>query len=102
MDYESLVKAIHKTPRTQKPALLIAVIDACELGSVFRHNGGLEEFIQKAIRRDYTCANCGEAFMERHLREGTIPTHDYPKPCRSLCPGSGCLPLETAPAQKGP
>lgn len=34
-----------------------------------------------------TCPHCGEAFTK--LKDGKIPTHDFPKPCRSVCKGSG-------------
>lgn len=33
------------------------------------------------------CPNCGELFIK--LKDGKIPTHDFPKPCRSVCRGSG-------------
>lgn len=33
------------------------------------------------------CANCGEPFAK--LNDGAIPTHDFPKPARSVCRGSG-------------
>lgn len=31
------------------------------------------------------CPHCGELFPDA---AELIPTHDYPKPCRSVCPGS--------------
>lgn len=34
-----------------------------------------------------TCPHCGEKFTS--LKDGSIPTHDFPRPCRSVCPGSG-------------
>lgn len=38
------------------------------------------------------CPHCGELFGYRALMKsaiaGKIPTHDYQKPCRSVCPGS--------------
>src|SRR5690242_7707777 len=34
-----------------------------------------------------TCPNCGEGFTK--LKDGKIPTHDFPKPCRSVCRGTG-------------
>jgi uncharacterized Zn-finger protein len=34
-----------------------------------------------------TCPYCGEKFTK--LKDGKIPTHDFPKPCRSVCRGSG-------------
>jgi endogenous inhibitor of DNA gyrase (YacG/DUF329 family) len=33
------------------------------------------------------CPHCGQAFTK--LKDGKIPTHDYPKPCRVVCRGSG-------------
>jgi ribosomal protein L37AE/L43A len=33
------------------------------------------------------CPHCGERFTK--LKEGMIPTHDFPKPCRMVCRGSG-------------
>lgn len=33
------------------------------------------------------CPHCGELFKK--LLNSEIPTHDFPKPCRSVCPGSG-------------
>jgi hypothetical protein len=34
------------------------------------------------------CPHCGEVF-KRHGFSSLIPTHDFPKPCRAVCPGSG-------------
>lgn len=45
------------------------------------------------------CQHCGEELVLRP--EGTIPTHDFPKPCRSVCPGSGQLPAIPTPAEQG-
>jgi hypothetical protein len=36
------------------------------------------------------CPHCGEIFKMRS--DALIPTHDFPKPCRSVCPGSGQYP----------
>jgi uncharacterized Zn-finger protein len=33
------------------------------------------------------CPYCGERFAK--LRDGKIPTHDFPKPARAVCRGSG-------------
>jgi len=33
-----------------------------------------------------TCPHCGKEF--KSLKEGRIPTHDYPPPCRAVCRGS--------------
>lgn len=34
-----------------------------------------------------TCPHCGEKFTS--LKDGKIPTHDFPRPCRQVCRGSG-------------
>jgi len=34
------------------------------------------------------CPHCGELFAPE-IMTGLIPTHDFPKPCRTVCPGSG-------------
>lgn len=34
----------------------------------------------------YKCPECGALFTA--LTDGLIPTHDHPKPCRRVCPGS--------------
>lgn len=36
------------------------------------------------------CPHCGEEFTK--LKDGKIPTHDFPRPCRSVCRGSGQQP----------
>jgi membrane protease subunit (stomatin/prohibitin family) len=36
------------------------------------------------------CPHCGDMVPLRE--EGTIKTHDFPKPCRSVCPGTGQRP----------
>lgn len=38
-----------------------------------------------------TCPHCGEQFAKLRA-DGTIPTHDFPKPCRSVCRGAGKQP----------
>lgn len=35
------------------------------------------------------CPHCGELFR---YNVRLIPTHDFPKPCRMVCPGSGQIP----------
>ena len=35
----------------------------------------------------YMCPHCGELFDAR-VSSTLIPTHDFPRPCRSVCPGS--------------
>ncbi len=37
-----------------------------------------------------TCPHCGEQFTK--LKDGKIPTHDFPRPCRAVCRGSGQQP----------
>jgi hypothetical protein len=34
------------------------------------------------------CPHCGELFYASELRDSLIPTHDFPQPCRAVCPGS--------------
>jgi len=41
-----------------------------------------------------TCPHCGEEFSA--TTGGKIITHDWPRPCRQVCPGSGQLPKQTA------
>jgi uncharacterized Zn-finger protein len=36
------------------------------------------------------CPLCGERFEK--LKDGKIPTHDFPKPCRAVCRGTGQQP----------
>ena len=45
------------------------------------------------------CPNCGE-LLEPVLKRGVpvVPTHDFPRPCRAVCPGSGQLPREPSDA----
>jgi ribosomal protein L37AE/L43A len=52
------------------------------------------------------CPHCGESFNK--LKNGKIPTHDFPKPCRQVCRGSGLDPRDgdaplykDDPAQEG-
>lgn len=35
------------------------------------------------------CPHCGKLFVGLPPQ---VPTHDYPPPCRSVCPGSGQVP----------
>lgn len=45
------------------------------------------------------CPNCGEEFTK--LPGGKIPTHDFPRPCRRVCPGAGQSPRrQNAPLWK--
>ena len=39
------------------------------------------------MSKQAACPHCGEGFAK--LNKGQIPTHDYPRPCRRVCPGSG-------------
>lgn len=39
----------------------------------------------------YQCPHCGEQFPAEQC-DGLIPTHDFPRPCRAVCPGSGQTP----------
>lgn len=34
------------------------------------------------------CPHCGKLFAAEELVRGLVPSHDYPEPCRSSCPGS--------------
>lgn len=47
---------------------------------------------------DYKCPHCGKIFDGMKIATakipGMIPTHDYPPPCRSVCPGSGQHPRD--------
>ncbi len=38
------------------------------------------------------CPHCGELFGM--LKGGMIPTHDFPRPCRAVCPGAGNYPRD--------
>lgn len=38
------------------------------------------------------CPHCGREYSARALKSGLMPTHDFPVPCRSVCPGSGQTP----------
>lgn len=41
------------------------------------------------LPRNMMCPHCGELFTYAELHErALIPTHDYPRPCRAVCPGS--------------
>lgn len=44
--------------------------------------------------RKAVCPNCGELFSS--LKNSMIPTHDFPKPCRQVCRGSGQPPKSSA------
>jgi hypothetical protein len=39
-------------------------------------------------RIEYKCPHCGEVFPANRCRDSLIPTHDFPRPCRAVCPGS--------------
>ncbi len=39
------------------------------------------------------CSHCGKPFTSADLApKGLTPTHDFPQPARSVCPGSGGYP----------
>ncbi len=41
------------------------------------------------MQSNLMCPHCGELFPQSQLVGGRlIPTHDYPRPCRSVCPGT--------------
>ena len=49
--------------------------------------------------KDWMCPHCGKLF---HFRDcvyqdvrGLVPTHDFPVPCRAICPGSGQTPRDS-------
>ncbi len=44
----------------------------------------------------YRCPHCGRGFNGDQLVTKMIPTHDFPVPCRSVCPGSGQNPRSIA------
>jgi hypothetical protein len=42
---------------------------------------------------DVKCPHCGKEFQYSQLTvKSLVPTHDWPPPCRSVCPGSGQIP----------
>lgn len=43
-------------------------------------------------RKGPECPHCGKEFTK--LKDGAIPTHDWPPPCRSVCQGSLHRPRE--------
>jgi hypothetical protein len=34
------------------------------------------------------CPHCGERYGQSNIKGGLTPTHDFPIPCRRVCPGS--------------
>lgn len=56
--------------------------------------------MSQEIIDDSMCPHCGELFMWKELQMGLIPRHDFPKPCRSVCPGSKQTPRD--PKDKRP
>jgi len=38
--------------------------------------------------KDMKCPHCGKLFTSRQCKSGLTPYHDYPVPCRAVCPGS--------------
>lgn len=51
-----------------------------------------QEGLGRAAQTHAECPHCGAKFSK--LREGKVPTHDFPPPCRSVCPGSKQEPRE--------
>ena len=47
---------------------------------------------------NYKCPHCGEQFTSEAMVyrgvKGLIPGHDFPRPCRAVCPGSGQHPRD--------
>jgi len=43
-----------------------------------------------------TCPRCGATF---ETTDGKLPTHDFPKPCRRVCPGSWPADEQQVPAE---
>ena len=37
---------------------------------------------------DLKCPYCGEPFTQNDIRDELVPTHNFPRPCRAVCPGS--------------
>jgi hypothetical protein len=37
----------------------------------------------------YKCPHCGKLLCDENMPDGMVPTHDFPKLCRQVCPGSG-------------
>jgi hypothetical protein len=35
------------------------------------------------------CPHCGKEFLGSFTSGGLVPYHDFPVPCRAVCPGSG-------------
>jgi len=50
--------------------------------------------IHEVLGRTNKCPHCGQLFAHAEMRETLIPTHDYPRPCRSVCPGSKQIPRD--------
>ena len=39
--------------------------------------------------KEYKCPYCGKLFSKEELQDLALtPTHDFPAPCRQVCPGS--------------
>lgn len=46
------------------------------------------------------CSHCGETMA---LKDGLLPYHDFPKPCRQLCRGAKMPPVDALiPAARKP
>src|SRR3990167_814498 len=46
--------------------------------------------MEAQLNEPCVCQHCGEKFAT--LKDGKIPTHDFPRPCRQVCRGSGLEP----------
>ena len=57
------------------------------VAALFAGTAGIEgESVMKTIQ--YMCPHCGWCYDADKSDDGLVPTHDFPKPCRSVCPGS--------------
>lgn len=91
-DRQRAVGEVGNTPEIGTPILQI-VVGNLEAANVLR---GAIELICTALDKKNSCSHCGEKFAE--LSDGLIPTHDFPKLCRSVCPGSGLAPQNEQPS----
>lgn len=59
----------------------------------YGHEGGYAfNEDQRSAEPDMKCPHCGKQFWPAALVGSLIPTHDYPPPCRAVCPGSQQVP----------
>lgn len=52
--------------------------------------GPITDKVDEMRQIKFMCPHCGEIFTR--LTNELIPTHDWPRPCRQVCPGSGQVP----------